>query len=322
MATTPQIKKRHHFVPKAYLRAFTNENGRVLVYRKDDPSKVLHVDPNATGFARYYYSQPTPDGGVDHNTLEDTFSRLEGLWPPLVAAMHNSDDVNDRLECIFQFMILQRVRVPASRDATEARLAAEVHQQMLDMLVTGRLPPPPPSLEGRLDEIVVSIDPHKSIHGMVDDINASQHVFDRIGLGALHNRTGTPFLTSDNPVIWFDPTVPAEAQRPYCSRRGGELLLLFPVSPTLILVGVSNLKERFANEGLLYGEVPDKQWVDRVNLDVCRYAYEAVYACAPGEEELIQEFASESPVWQRQGRGGHLVFGERIAKPKWRPRED
>ena len=38
------IKKRHHYVPKAHLKAFTNGQHRVLVYRKDEPNKVLRVN--------------------------------------------------------------------------------------------------------------------------------------------------------------------------------------------------------------------------------------------------------------------------------------
>jgi hypothetical protein len=313
-----QIKKRHHFVPKAYLRSFVDDRGRVLVYRKDQPSKVLEVDPDTTGFERYYYSQPTPEGGVDHNTLEDLFSNLEGLWPPLVQAMQKSEDVNDSLPVIFQFMILQRVRVPASRDATEARLAAEVHRRMLDMLNAGLLPPPPPSLEGRLAEVVVSIDPHKSIHGMVDDINATASIFDRIGLTALHNHTNIPFLTSDNPVIWFDPSVTPLDQQPYRLRPGGPLQLVFPISPTLCLIGSPQLKRQFATHGLLYGNVGEVgEWVNLVNRHVCRYAYKAVYASKRGQESLIESLADESPVWQTEGHEGRLVFGKRTAKPKW-----
>lgn len=322
MTKGTQIKKRHHFVPKAYLRSFIDDRGRVLVYRKVEPTKVLEVAPDAVGFERYYYSQPTPEGGVDHNTLEDLFSKMEGLWQPLVQAMHNSEDVNKSLEAIFQFMILQRVRVPASRDATEARLAADVHQCMLDMMNEGLLPPPPQALEGRLGEVVVSIDPHKSIHGMVDDINAAASIFDRIGLAALHNRTDIPFLTSDNPVIWFDPSVTLLEQQPYHLRPGGPIQLVFPVSPTLVLIGSPQLKPQFATDGLLYGDVgEDTDWVDLINLQVCRYAYKAVYASKRGQEKLIEACADESPVWQKVGRSGRLVFGERVAKPKWQARD-
>ena len=314
---TMNIKKRHHYVPKAYLKAFTDADGRVLVYRKDEPAKVLRVDPNGAGFERYYYSQPTPDGGVDHNRLEDLFSKTEGLWPGIVDRLNVSKDVNNSLQELFEFMLLQRVRVPASRDATEAKLAAQVHQTLLDMVASGQVPPPPSGLAGRLDEIVVTIDPHRSIHGMAQDVLAARGLLDRIGLCAIRNHTGTPFLTSDNPVIWFDPTVPVAELQPYSISCGGPAMLFFPVSPTVVLVGSTDQKTSYSEDGLMYGDVPDEEWVFRVNLEVCRFAYKAVYASSPGFEDMIQLFAGESPVWQREGAGGRLVFGKRLPKPKW-----
>ncbi|MDO3510597.1 DUF4238 domain-containing protein [Ralstonia pseudosolanacearum] len=313
-------KKRHHYVPKAYLKPFTDAQGRVLVYRKDDPAKVLHVSPDGTGFERYYYSQPTPDGGVDHNRLEDLFSQTEGLWPAVVERLRRGEDVNDTLPLIFEFMLLQRVRVPASRDATEAKLAAQVHQTMLDLVASGMLPPPPSALVGRLDEVIVSIDPHKSIHGMVDDVFGSRSVFESIGLCAIQNRTDTPFLTSDNPVIWFDPTAPVSELQPYAISAGGPVMLLFPVSPTTILVGATERMAGFKEHGLMYGETTDEDWVFRVNVEVCRFAYKAVYANKPGLEGMVAAFADESPVWQRDGGAGRLVFGRREVKPKWEPK--
>ncbi len=74
-----QQKKRHHFVPKAYLNTFCDQRGKLLVYRKDSPQEPLHGAPGATQFRRYfyYYSQPIPEGGRDNNTLEAFFSIIE-----------------------------------------------------------------------------------------------------------------------------------------------------------------------------------------------------------------------------------------------------
>ncbi len=70
-------KKRHHYVPKAYLKYFCDGKGKLRVYRKDEPDKVIHQSPDNTAFHKYYYSQPLPNGGKDHNTLEDLFAELE-----------------------------------------------------------------------------------------------------------------------------------------------------------------------------------------------------------------------------------------------------
>ena len=116
-------KKRHHYIPKAYLKFFWNDSGTVLVYRKDDPSKAISLSPDNTGFHKYYYSQPRPDGGKDHNAFEDCFSIIETNWLRIVDQLHRRENVNDSLVEIFGFMALQRVRVPASRDVSEMMLA-------------------------------------------------------------------------------------------------------------------------------------------------------------------------------------------------------
>ncbi len=321
-----QQTKRHHFVPKAYLKAFCDQRGRLLVYRKDGPQDPLSMAPDATQFRRYYYSQPTPEGGQDNNTLEELFSTIENNWPETVAKLHRRENANDRLENIFQFIALQRARVPASRDATEAMLAQTVKATLKVMLANGRLPTPPPGLEDLPNQVQVSIDPHKSIHAMVAIMQGMARLFSMLGLVAFHNSTTRPFLTSDNPALWFDPSLPFDAQRPYTiNPDGGPVFLVFPVSPKLALVGSTEYKEAFGKHGLLHSEVPDEAWVDLINAQVCRFAYEAVLAQSAGQEKVIAKFAHISPVHEavalQVDRGmatiHRQVFGSRVPKPKW-----
>ena len=77
-------KKRHHYIPKSYLKFFCDNSGHVLVYRKDDPCKAISLSPDNIGFHKYYYSQPKSDGGEDHNSLEDCFSQIEDKWSGIV----------------------------------------------------------------------------------------------------------------------------------------------------------------------------------------------------------------------------------------------
>jgi hypothetical protein len=314
-----QEKKRHHFVPKSYLQAFCNPEGKLLVYRKDDPEKVLKMAPDAIGFEKYYYAQPLPDGGRDTNKLENIFSELEGHWPALVARLTNGEDVNDQLGVLFEFMALQRVRVPASRDVTEAALANLVKQTLKQMHVAGKLSPMPAGLG--VSDVTVAIDPHQSIHGMVTQLQVEvAGIIDRVGLWAVRNETGRPFLTSDNPVIWFDETQPEDTRRPYAVKSQGPFILIFPVSPTLVILGAPNHKKVFSRYGLRYSAAPTEDWVAWINEEVSRFAYEAVFAQREGEEEVIRKFASESPVLGQAECGSQMVFGPRSSLPKWSPR--
>jgi hypothetical protein len=321
-----QQKKRHHFIPKAYLNAFCDPKGRVLVYRKDEPKKALHLVPDATQFRGYYYSQPTPAGAQDNNTLEDLFSTIESQWPETVEKLHRREDANERLENIYEFMSLQRVRVPASRDLSEAILARTVKDTMQNMLATGKLPPPPASLKDFPNQVNVAIDPHQSIHAMVAMLQGMAKLYARLGFAAVHNETKQSFLTSDNPVLWFDPLLPFHEQRPYTANPNGTMFLFFPISPRLALIGSTEYQETFRRYGMLHNDVPDENWVEAMNAQVCRFGYEAIIASCTGQEELITRYADISPVHEAislptsQGIATihQQVFGKRKLKPKWK----
>lgn len=318
-------KKRHHYVPKAYLKFFCDAEGEVRVYLKDNPNKVIHQAPDKTGFHKYYYSQPLPEGGKDHNTLEDIFSELESKWPPIVERLQQRENVKDSLEDLFAFIALQRVRVPASRDVSEKMLAELVMATMRRLDVVGKFPPKPKGFEDILDHVEVEIDPHMSIHMMAHKLQGVRRVFDQIGLGAFHNTTDIPFLTSDNPVIWFDPSVPEAEMQPYVLKPDGPIVLLFPVTPNLMIYGNSFMREPSVYDGLRHRELSERRHVKVMNRQICRFAYKAVFVQKVGQEALIRKYAHFSPVLRTDvipGKEGEFlfhqqVFGKRKRKPKW-----
>jgi len=75
-----------------------------MAYRKDEVLKPLQMRPSEIAFERYYYSQPSPEGGHDNNTLEDFFSTIEGTWPPLVDRLHSGSAISSDLEAFYNFM--------------------------------------------------------------------------------------------------------------------------------------------------------------------------------------------------------------------------
>jgi hypothetical protein len=318
-------KKRHHYVPKAYLKSFCDAQGRINVYLKDDLSKAIHQAPDNTGFHKYYYSQSLPGGGMDNNTLEDLFSELETKWPPLIDRMVRRDSLNSSLDDLFAFIGLQRARTPASRDASEAALVTSLiaTAKLLDSL--GRLPPKPPGLENILDHLEVAIDPHQSIHAMVHVIRATGQVLGQIGIGVIHNLTDVPFLTSDNPVIWFNPSVSERELQPYTLEPDGPIVFLFPVTPNVLVYGESGMREQFAKAGMLSSDTNDRKFVKQINRHICRFAYKAVFSSRRGQEPVIREYADVSPVLLSETQtldGGvairsHYVFGKREQKARW-----
>ncbi len=193
-----------------------------------------------------------------------------------------------------------------------------------------QLPPKPAGFEDILNHIEVAIDPHQSIHAMVHMVRGFGQVFDQMGFAALHNTTGIPFLTSDNPIVWFDPSVPDTELQPYVLKPGGPVMLLFPVSPSLVIVGDSSRRNEFAVNGLDMADLSDRQSVKAINRQVCRFSYETVYVQKAGHEKLIQKHAAHSPIPQinrvSAGNGEiisfQMIFGKRERKPKWVEKQD
>src|SRR5262252_3843849 len=150
-------KKRHHYIPITYLDSFTDGSRKVLAYRKDDPAKPICIAPSEIAFERYYYSQPLPDGGRNNNALEDFFSRIEGTWPKIVTALRSGADITAAdLETLYTFMILMRVRVPATRDMVELSLAEQVKAEVRLLDELGKLTPKPEGFEDILEHMTVS----------------------------------------------------------------------------------------------------------------------------------------------------------------------
>jgi hypothetical protein len=322
-------KKRHHYVPVAYLSAFTDERGRVFAYRKDDPQKPLYVRPSEIAFQRYYYSQPMSDGGQDNNRIEDFFSTVESNWPGILAKCQAREylTVQD-VTHVFEFLGMMRVRVPAARDAVEAILASSVKIVGKMMEDAGELPPPPPDLADylKLENLEVAIDPHRSIHAMATLAKGFAAVANVIGLEVLHLPDGETLITSDNPVIYFDPDIPEHSLLPYTVRPPrGAVELLFPISPSMVVRGHTGTKYRFGRDGVLHRDITSREYIKRINRLVARFGYQLLIAQSSDHSPLVLKYADLSPVIETRvldGNGGKLmisqsVFGTRRSKPRW-----
>ena len=322
-------KKRHHFVAEAYLAAFCNGDEKLCVYFKDKAGDFQFIRPNAIAFEKFYYSQPLPTGGRDNNSIEDFFSKIETRWPPLVQKIesHESLSRDDKIT-LLEFVILHRVRVPAARDAAEKMLAERVKMETLRLVDSGAVPPPPESLGNLVDTLRVAIDPHMSMHAMVGMAEGMSEVFNAIGFEILENHTSQEFITSDNPVVFFDPTVSLSLIEPYNINRSRlEIEFMFPITPRLMLWGHSVLKGTAGQ----YNSVPrrnltDKAFVERANMLAVRFGYRCVFSSTCDHRPIVERFAGRSPVTSAahlrtdRGRALHVrsTFSKRQTKPKWK----
>jgi hypothetical protein len=324
-------KKRHHFIPITYLEGFANHQGRVEVYFADKGGSPQPIAPAQIAFRKFYYSQPTPDGGRDNNILEDLFSsEVEQFWPSAREAARQYAIDPTAWSHLYLMVASLRARVPATRELIESALAAQVRGITAKLDREGRLPPAPDGLEDIWSKIDVSIDPHQSIHAMPAILQSTNSVIIDLGFEVLHNRTSTPFITSDNPVCFYGPRQPSTKQLPYnLDRKPVRAEFQFPIDSWTMLRGKTALKSHQGSQGPFSRTIKDESVVRRLNRCTARYAYRMSFACDRSSDSMIARFADHSPVlrsdWVRV-EGGDLFwmqteFGPRPTLPKWRDGE-
>lgn len=213
--------------------------------------------------------------------------------------------------------------MPAFRDSAELYLGHSVHTQALLLHAAGELPPLPNGCPDLMEKIQVTIDPQKSLEMMAQALNDMGRLFATLSFDVLHNATDHPFVTSDNPVIYYDPRVPPLAMRPYTiPQDASRIELLFPVSSTMVLRG--HTRPRRSDIG--HRTISDRSTISRINRLICRFGYRTIFAADTREASLISSTAALSPVVRLDRmpvpQGGYysfgqFIFGPRPDKPKW-----
>jgi hypothetical protein len=309
--------RKHHFISVTYMDGFADERGRVQVYRAEDPENPHPTQPSATGYERRYYSQPLPEGGHEHHRFEDLWSCIEAVWPQTVRAL-----LNRRLSPAISINVLgmvaiMRVRVPAARDRTAIMLEAKLRSECQALEAIGKLPAECGEYAGKLDTVPIGIPPQRTLLAMNENFREMGDLCFRLGFEVLHNRTETPFLTSDNPVCYYDPGRTPSARRPY--EDDGEVELIFPISAKLMLRG--STKRRPVNVISRHRTISDKHAVRRLNRTVAQFAYRMSIAQDRSSDDLVRAHAAVVPTVRtavrRNGTNINILVTEAFApRPK------
>lgn len=316
-------RKRHHFVSVTYLNAWTSMPGRKLyAYRSDDASAPFHIQPDEIGFENYYYSQMRADGTRDNDSFEDLFGGVEAQWPTVMKALEAQALDPLALHWLYAMTTMMRTRVPAARNFNEEIIALEMRTGLKVFAEMGRLPEKLKRYEHELDTVDIAIERQRTLGKMSEDMRRFGDMTQRLGFEILCNETGTDFITSDNPVAYFDPG-DAGIRRPYIENE--KIELYFPLSPTLAFHGANRLR-RFGQMPR-FRTVTDTTKVRAINRITARFAYRLAFARDRSHNDLIARHSATSPVLdpkvvrkpkEIQYHVGHR-FGPRPTLLKFRP---
>lgn len=288
---TGRTNRKHHFISVVYMEGFTDERGRVQVYRSESPETPHAMQPSAIGYENYYYSQKLPEGGQENHRFEDLWHPIETVWPQTVRAL-----ANRRLSPAISFnvqgmMTIMRARVPATRDRHALMLEAKLRSECNALEEIGALPPEFERYVGQFDTVPVGINPHETLLAMRDEFKDFGDLCFRLGFEVLHNKTDAPFLTSDNPVCTYNPKRPLPARTPY--DHSGEIELIFPVTAWMLVRGSS--KRGPVNVISRHRDITDKRIVRQFNRTIAQFAYRVTLGRDRSADDLVRAHAALVP---------------------------
>ncbi len=283
--------RRHHFVSAVYMDGFSDERGRVQVYRCEAPEDPHPMSPRAIGFERDYYSQKLPEGGQENYRFEDLWNTIETVWPETVKAL-----AARRLSPAISFNVLgmqtiMQARVPATRDRYALMLEAKLRTECKIGEEIGALPPEIEHYAGQFDTVPVGINPHETLLAMQGEFKDFGDLCFRLGFEVLHNKTSTPFLTSDNPVCTYNPRQALHARTPY--EHSGDVELIFPVSALMLVRGSS--KRGPANMISRHRDISDSRKVRQLNRTIAQFSYRMTIGQDRSSDNLIRAHAALVP---------------------------
>ena len=295
---TGRTNRKHHFISVVYMEGFTDERGRVVVYRSENPESPHSMRPSAIGYENHYYSQKLPGGGQENHRFEDLWNSIETVWPETVRALHAR-----RLSPAISFNVqgmqtIMRARVPATRDRYALLLEEKLRCQSKALEELGSLPPELERYAGQLDEVPIGINPQETLLAMQDEFRAFGDLCFRLGFEVLHNRTDTPFLTSDNPVCTYDPRTPLHARTPY--DHSGEVELIFPINTRMLLRG-SSRRAPF-NVISRHRDIADKLAIRRFNRTIAQFAYRLTLGQDRSSDDVVRTHAASVPTIRTEVR--------------------
>jgi hypothetical protein len=118
----PKLKRRHHFLPECYQKAFVNDSGRVWVKFADRPRPEIR-NPDSVGRQRSFYIRT--QNGKEDDKIEDFFAKeVESHFTALSQRIKNernefSEISENELGVLARFMASQIVRTMGHKQTIE-----------------------------------------------------------------------------------------------------------------------------------------------------------------------------------------------------------
>lgn len=269
-------KRNQHFIPRFYLKLFATDPGERMIglFNVRTKKHVANASIRHQASADFYYGR---DGVV-----EDVLCKLENSWRPTVRNILRDQQLPAAgSESAFHLLMLMLNL--SARTAQAADEQVEMLEKFSKIILSKA-----PQVQGHIDSFKLRM-AEPNLIPMETAFSMAFVMFD-MRSKLLLNRTGRPFITSDNPVVRTNPFL--ESLSPHSSNTGFAckgLQVFMPLSPMVQLVYYDGSVYKFGSLGPRSVDVTVNEDVDSLNLLQCLSTNENLYfnSMAPSEVERL-----------------------------------
>jgi len=303
-------KDNHHYVPQGYLRGFTIEGEKSLIWEYDKNTGEISRQPRSIRdicSEHHYYAQKHEDGSNDHESMEDAFHEIEDKSPRVIKDIKFpgtgkkvvlADE--DRVILSF-FAAIQLFRVPNFREGIE-----EMQRKLVEISLghkvakdkeDGALPKVIEELYER-GGIKIDIERFVSLEPMINMAReGATRLLEKVWhLAAPAN--GMTFVTSDNPVYFQAPGEYREEVGPYLGPMHPLSEVTLPLRKDLLLIFSPSVKRTPSQYNLLncMSVQLDKEDTRNINKRTTLAAAQYVYSSEKSEglARMVGKFKGSS----------------------------
>lgn len=274
------VARKHHYVPKCYLKSWTGADGLLCEYRRPHEMVVARrKHPSETGWIDKLYTVDSLQGGRSDAIETEFFLRVDqGASNALDLLLNNRTDLNAEQHSDWTRFLMSLLHRHPAKIAELWKAALDRFQADMDGfsdLYEARRKPTDPAtfeefkaLEG--DKLVGGI-----FAGAIRRICNSQRIGTHINGMMSHVITlesNNRFLTSDRPLLLTG------------GLEDPDTALLMPIAPRKLFVATNGPHmSKALHDGLASGVV-----LHNINLSVVRQAYRYVYAICENDLPFVE----------------------------------
>ncbi|MBU2537880.1 MAG: DUF4238 domain-containing protein [Proteobacteria bacterium] len=219
-------KVRHHYIPRFYLRGFTDlEKGNTVWVFDKDEENVFDATPANIACEKHYHTFLLEDGEKDTETVENLYGIIETDTSAVIRKIHEGETLKQEDIAKFcTFASSMMIRVPNHRNNIEKAIADVMLKSQI-MLAKNK-----DAFEESYNrfiektgsdsdltaedirqfvlkgEYTVKANPQVSLYFSIKSIEYIAEVFHKMNWMFVKSNDDHKFLTCDNPLFYFDPT--------------------------------------------------------------------------------------------------------------------